>query len=34
MQYGSEVAAVREMLEGVTVEGIIEEVLEGVEVPL
>ena len=34
MQYGSDLAAVREMLDGVSVEDVIEEVLESVEVPL
>lgn len=34
MQWGSDIKAVREMLEGMTVEDIIEEVLTQVEVPL
>ena len=34
MQYGSDLTAVREMLDGVTPDTIIEEVLETVEAPL
>lgn len=34
MQYGSELAAVTAMLEGITPEHVIEEVLAAVEVPL
>jgi len=34
MQYGSELAAVTAMLEGITPEDVIEEVLAAVEVPL
>ena len=34
MQYGSNLAAVAALLEGVTAEGIIEEVLASVEAPL
>jgi hypothetical protein len=34
MQWGSSLEAVKAVLEGVTVEDVIEEVLESVEVPL
>lgn len=34
MQWGSDIRAVREMLDGMTVEDIIENVLTQVEVPL
>ena len=34
MQYGSDLAAVKELLDGVTPDTIIEEVLETVEAPL
>ena len=34
MQWGSNLEAVRELLEGVTPENVIEDILESVEVPL